>query len=351
MLEMVQQLQQGIILVVVFTLVAIGGIWIIVFRALRKSAKAANSTVRKDSENVRREDFGKILPYDDITDDGIVILDGGKRFVAGITVQGFDFYDKEVGKQQETMERYTNFFDMLPDGRVFQINYDPQLRQLSEYVDSYDKREDEITETLYDKLETCQLIENKLKKMDKYEPEYNVYVDKLLELQKECMSLTSQKEEVAWLSEYVKKISYSGEYANPEMVSNYFFDWSLSDTERMMFPDMTKDELMRRARKELLAKGNAYVGALVSAGLHAKMIDSMSYMVDVWRRYFRIGTSNNFTMDELLSNSVLEYVIDSTRSVRDIPNSGKNKDELNAVRLAAAHRRVIKERRERRKHI
>ena len=344
MLEMIKQLQMGIIMVLVFTLAAIGVIGFLVFRAIRKNAKTANSAVRKDSENIKREDFGKILPYDDITDDGIVVLEGGKRFVAGITVQGFDFYDKEVEKQQETMERYTSFFDMLPNDRVFQINYDPQLRQLSEYIKSYDEKETEITETLYDKLETCQLIESKLKKMDKYDPEYNPYVSKLAELQKECISLTSQKEEVAWLAEYVKKISYTGEYSNPEMVSNYFFDWSLSDTERMMFPDMSKEEVLQRARKELRANGNTYVSALISAGLHAKMIDSMSYMVDVWRRYFRIKTSNEFTMDELLSNSALEYVVDSMRDVKDIPNSSIDKDELNAMRLAAAHRRVIKER-------
>ena len=312
--------------------VAAAVIFIIIRNFIKRSSKQATDEDSTYTDYVSREDMNTYVALDNIRD-GIVCLEGHRRFVSAIEVQGYDLFHASGDEQEMVMNRYTRLFDMLPDDEYLQVRFSPQARDLSEYIKQYTELYEKVAADIYQKLESIDLLANNQRKAEAAGHDTSLYSERIIALNKEVESLTSQKNE---LNELVKWLKYnSDEELNPEMRSIYVFSWKYSAG--VFEGDLDDEQIFERAKVELRNLANSYIGALEEAHLHARQIESTEAMIDVWRRYFRPISRDAFKVGEIMNDRNLDGITDCTD------------DEQTVYRIAEADRRVVQEKKERRK--
>lgn len=328
---------------VILAIAVVAGIIIfLILRSAIKKAKAqANGEQGKSNAGVKREDISSYIMFEDIRD-GIVILDNYHYFVAAIEIQGYDLYHAATEDQQLVMSRYTQLFDMLNDDEYLQMRYCPQLRDLSQYVENYTELYESVSEEIYTKYETIQLLQQRVHVLEKDgkqdTDDYGLYIAKINALQKEVMSLTSQKDELDQMVRYCNGVS--GEDAQPDMRSNYCFAWEYNEMSSAFEEHLTKEQIFERAKTELQSMANSYICALAEARVRARQVKSTTRMLDIYRRYFRPQTGGNFNVETLLCGSVMDYVTASERDMTEIP---RRTGVTEAEQIAEAYQIIGKE--------
>lgn len=344
MSQMVHQITASIQIVFIITLIAGAGIILIINLLLRKAARNSQEDQGFSEAGIKREDISSYVAFDAIRD-GVVALDNYTRFVSAIRIQGYDLFHASTEDQERVMNSYTQLFDMLPDEEYLQIRYNPQHMDLSNYIEDYVNKYDEVSSEIYDKIQTMELIQRKVAKMNKEgtlaTAEGILYQDKIISLNKEIESLGSQKRELDELVKYLR--SQVSRDSLTEMNATYIFSWTYSKSVEQYNEKLTKEQIMERAEKELRSIAQSYISALGDAHLHAKQITTTEEMVDIWRSYFRPVTGLDFRVADIFNNSsAFDSVVDSERDVSVIPR--RQRDGMESSRLAEASNRVVKER-------
>lgn len=326
----------GIIIAMAVVILIAGLVVFLIIRNFTKKV-AKDAAIEPDAGNTNREDITSYIVFDDIRD-GILILDGYTRFVTGIDIQGFDFFNAAKEEQISTEESYTRLFDVLPDSKVFEITYDQRARDLSDYISSYKDAYDQTAKKIYDHLSLIQQFEfavSHLKKEGKGDTkEYELYTERISELQKEVVSLTSQKDELDQMVRYLK-FSGADNHAT-DLVSTYFFDWEYEES--VFSENPTNEERFQRAKKELQSLSNTYISILSAANLHARQVSTTTRMTDLFRTYFRPRTAELCRIDDIMESSVFSYAVDGTEDLTNFPIERPRDEESaeeEAARLAA----------------
>lgn len=342
MLEIVQKFI-GIMWLFIGICVVSGGIVIAIIYSVLKKANKASSEEDKSGSEINRKDIASYVMFDDIRD-GIIILNHYTTFVAAIEVQGIDLYHAPADEQTAIMFRYAQLLDMLQDNDYLQARHSPYIRDFESYVDEYTKEYEQVSEKIYQKAETQALLQTRLMKLKKegFEglAEYDLYLDKINTITKDIISLSSQKNELDQMIRYIRSVS--GPDSDPDTYSSYAFAWHYDKMEHPFEEELSKDELLAKAKRELTSMANSYITAFSECRLHAKQITKTESMVDVFRRYFRPVTGELFKVDQILQGSILDYVTDSETDITKVPK----RNSYEAARLAEAHSRILKDEKE-----
>lgn len=336
----ITQAMYAVLAVIVIAAIIIA---VIIIKIMKKASLDASKENDAVSPKLKKEDITSYISFDDIKD-GIIVLNNFKKFVAGIQIGGIDLYNASPDEQYTVMLHYTQLFDMLPDEEYMQMRHEPVLRDLSSYTETYRGLYDSVSEDIYNKLETKAILEKKvtkLKKKDGNNQEITLYLNRICDIQKELESLNSQKMELDQLIRYNN--ANSGMDSEPDMRSTYLVSWEYKPEQHMFDKDKSKEAVFDKAKLELASIIDTYCGALIEAGLHAKMIASTEQMTDIFRRYFRPVTGGNFLVADIMRGSIMDEVTQSERDMRDYPK----RRSLEAARLSEAQSRIVNERRER----
>lgn len=343
---MSQIIRQGVLLVwlvIIVTLVAAVLAYILIRKVLKNINKQATMEAVGSEANVNRKDITSYIIFDDIRD-GILVLDGYKRFVSAITVQGYDLYHMSQTEQEQVMQGYSRFFDVLPDNKYIQLRFDPRSKDLDSYVNSYTESHEHTSERIYEKIETLTIIEKKLDYMEKEgtlaTEEGNLFLEKQYLLQKEIESLTSQMNELAELATWTKRQTVD-DY-RPDMQSTYVINWSPQDQIGVFQEDLTDEEMLEKAKLELRGMADNYIATLSNAHVYAKQITQTEQKIDVLRSYFRPKTGDLLRVADIMKSSAMDYVTESETT------NLSTEDDRTSYRIADAHYQVMQQKRERR---
>lgn len=279
-----------------------------------------------DYNSFNRKDSLEYVKFDDIQ--GMLIDKERNRFVSGIKCTGFDYADADSTEQLQAMRGYLNFLNLLGTGSI-QFWQTARNVDLDDLIGQYKKELEALQEKRFLlNLDYESLREESEKYLDK-EAEYNIYYEKLLQMQRELLSYGYQCEQIQAQIGYMEAIS--GEKADPQVDQYYLFDWAYN---RLDFTtDLSEDEITETARKKLRGMAESYISALRGAGVKAVMLTD-DELLSILRRHMHPVSADLYKMDDVLK-SAYDSLAASSKSythMEDTVNAATVEDILKDLR-------------------
>lgn len=267
---------QLIAIVIVLILLLIGAIGFYFFKVRKKNGIEKEV----DCANFKREDSVSYVMFDDISEK-MVITDGGKRFIAAVKCQGVNYNDAETEEKLQIIRGYISFFNVV-DKNPIQFRQSARDINLDNMIRSYKLQLNTLQEQQYE----YSLEYEDLKKMsesieDISEEDYDIYYQKLKELQRMISSLGYQCNQLNAQIQYMLNIS--GDNAEASREEMYVFDWTYNPLD-FSSQNLSKEEIYQRAVSQLDIKAQSYIQALRSCGVYAKRMVGVEQMEEI-RRY------------------------------------------------------------------
>lgn len=287
-----------ILVIVVFIGAGIGGYMIYRWK-FQKRKKETEDTATYGG--YRRVDSKSYVPFEDIVDD-MLVMDGGRRFVASINCKGFDFFTANVNEQYSTQDGYLSFINLIDNPITLRI--DSMAVDLEVPINNHKQALQRITQEIE---KAYNDFSNYSKDIDKLDQEKKIiFAKEMKRLQEQIFNKEWQKDHLLHLIAYQEELS--GIRANPIREERYLFDWEFIASD---FPsDITKEEIIQRAKKELDNKTAQYKSALISAGVKVRR-DTTEDLINLCKRYYHPYSSDIFKQAELENSNYKEMVVSS----------------------------------------
>lgn len=310
----------NLVMIIVLLLIGAGGLALFYLFKIKKVA--ANQEVI-DYSSFRREDSREYAKFvtlmtdnsgnssgnsnDDSKSDGKsagVVYMGNHRYVAGISISGFDFSTASAGEQQRTMLNSITFLNVV-DEKI-------QLRQTSKAIDLSDNIEQYKNILEKFSLEGMQLQEeykNTLRMAEDYEglPEEEAYTRRLQELQRLLNTKNHFVEEAEAVLEYMNRLS-GGEQKVVGKINQLMFSYVYNPDEDLEV--LTEQEIEHKAMLALQAKAVKYADALGRCGCSCKRL-SASDVALLMYKHLHPYTADNVTLNDLFNDSYENLFITS----------------------------------------
>lgn len=268
-----------------------------------KIKKTKMKELEVDYNTFDRKDTLEYVKFDDIC--GMVVDKEHSRFISGIKCTGFDYADAESSEQLQAMRGYLSFLNLLDKG-VIQFWQTARNVDLDDLIGQYKEELEHIQEKRFLlNLDYESVKEESEKYLDKA-AEYNIYYEKLLQMQRELISYGYQCEQLQAQISYMEAIS--GEKADPQPEQCYIFDWTYNKMEFTV--ELDEDEVQATARKQLMNMASSYMGALRSAGVKCTMLtdeELLSYL----RRHMHPISADIYKIDDVLKSAYDSLVVTS----------------------------------------
>lgn len=279
---------QLIAVVIVLILLVFTGAGIYLLRIKKKVVVEKNL----DYSQFQRKEIMDYVPIGDVTED-MLVSDDEKRFIGAIKCQGFSFGDAEVEEKLQTIRGYITFFNVL-DNNPIQFRQSARNVNLDSLIRDYQEQMNRIQEKRYllnlDYLELKEESENPELSLE----DYNIYYDKLKEMQRELRSLGYQIEQLNAQIQYMATIS--GDNAEAKREEIYIFDWQYNAVD-FSSQSLEEQEVYQRAEAQLKTKENAYIAALRNCGVHAKRMSGVELLEEIRRYTHPVSASKSIVED------------------------------------------------------
>lgn len=295
---------QNYIILIFGTIVGVGVIALIVILYFVKIKKANSAEEKIDYSSFVRTDSTEYSKFENIVSSGdsdnalgmIVVQEN--VFVSGIDVQGYNYYGASADERERTMINSIAFFNI--------VEQPIQLRQSSRMVD--------ISHNIASATEDAKRIEKKLiEKTTDYNASvalidddtiidndevYGVLKERLMRLQGEIRSLEWQRDEAKEIIRYMNAVS--GTESNMKKINQIMFSYVYNPDEQT--EELSKEEIYRRAARELLIMAQTYGSALEGCGCSWSVLTAED-LTNLMRRHYHPLTGDSVTMEQLTNSS------------------------------------------------
>lgn len=150
---------------------------------------------------------------------------------------------------------------------------------------------------------------------EKEEERYDLYYQKLRQMQREIMSLGYRVDQLKVQIQYLESVS--GEKADPHLDQLYIFDWTYNAID--FTQELTESEIYLNAEKQLQNKATAYISSLRNAGVKARMLTGLE-ILEQMRRYTHPVSAAKYRADEIL-RSAYDSIAVTSNSLREMEES------------------------------
>lgn len=316
---------------VIVILLLFGGIGVYVFRFRRRTA--AEKDV--DYSGFKRKDVVEYVKLDDVTED-MLVSDNGRRFVAAIKCQGFSFADAEVEEKLQTIRGYITFFNVLDNSPIQyrqssrDVNLDRLIKDYQEQVTKLQERRFSLNMDYTDTKGESEVPELSVE-------DYNIYYEKLKQMQRELISLGYQIDQLNAQIQYM--LAISGENAEAKREEIYVFDWQYNAVD-FSSQTLEEQEVYQRAEAQLRAKASAYITALRNCGVHAKRMTGVELLEEI-RRYTHPVSAAKGTVEDIVQ-SAYDSICVSSDSLSELEEKANKKiveEIVQGVRTETGRRR------------
>lgn len=311
-----------IIAVIIVVLLAIFGAVGFYFMKIHRSRVQEKHL---DYSQFRRLDSLEYVKFDDV-EEYMVVADGKKRFIGAIACSGCEFRDAEDEERLQIIRGYLSFINVLDNQNIQfwqmarDVNLDKMVTDYKEQLTSLQERQYLMT-----------LDYEEIKKESEQVPEgeeerYDLYYQKLRQMQREIMSLGYCVAQLKIQVQYLESVS--GEKADPHLDQLYIYDWTYNAID--FTQELTEREIYSKAEKQLENRAAAYISSLRNAGVKARMLTGVE-ILEQMRRYTHPVSAAKYRADEILQSAYDSIAVTSS-SLREMEETVSQ----NALREMAA---------------
>lgn len=311
-----------IIAVIIVVLLAIFGAVGFYFMKIHRSRVQEKHL---DYSQFRRLDSLEYVKFDDVGE-YMVVADGKKRFIGAIVCSGCEFRDAEDEERLQIIRGYLSFINVLDNQNIQfwqmarDVNLDKMVTDYKEQLTSLQERQYLMT-----------LDYEEIKKESEQVPEgeeerYDLYYQKLRQMQREIMSLGYCVAQLKIQVQYLESVS--GEKADPHLDQLYIYDWTYNAID--FTQELTEREIYSKAEKQLENRAAAYISSLRNAGVKARMLTGVE-ILEQMRRYTHPVSAAKYRADEILQSAYDSIAVTSS-SLREMEETVSQ----NALREMAA---------------
>lgn len=311
-----------IIAVIIVVLLAICGAVGFYFMKIHRSRVQEKHL---DYSQFRRLDSLEYVKFDDVGE-YMVVADGKKRFIGAIACSGCEFRDAEDEERLQIIRGYLSFINVLDNQNIQfwqmarDVNLDKMVTDYKEQLTSLQERQYLMT-----------LDYEEIKKESEQVPEgeeerYDLYYQKLRQMQREIMSLGYCVAQLKIQVQYLESVS--GEKADPHLDQLYIYDWTYNTID--FTQELTESEIYSKAEKQLENRAAAYISSLRNAGVKARMLTGVE-ILEQMRRYTHPVSAAKYRADEILQSAYDSIAVTSS-SLREMEETVSQ----NALREMAA---------------
>lgn len=264
----------------------------------RKRKISGIQEMETDYSMLNRQDSEDYLKFDDIKD-GMIICDGGYRFVAAVRAYGFDFYHTSAEVQAAVQQNFVGFINTITSQTTYRQH--SKAIDMEHTMDLYEKAYQKVELELFDVAEDLRNIE-----LSQMEQVYNDEEKRIFESKSE--ELLRKKKALEWRKQHLRdEMAYvnrsSGGNVAPERVQCWIFDWSYNSIEFSM--ELTKEQIYEKAIRELNGMANAKIHALQNCKVRAVRCTTED-LIEMTRRYSAPLSANRFRMRDVLKTSFFD---------------------------------------------
>lgn len=310
-----------IIAVIIVVLLAIFGAVGFYFMKIHRSRVQEKHL---DYSQFKRLDSLEYVKFDDVGEH-MVIADGKKRFIGAIACSGCEFRDAEDEERLQIIRGYLSFINVLDNQNIqfWQMARDVNLDKM---VSDYKEQLTNLQERQYLMTLDYEELKKESEQVPEEEEQYDIYYQKLRQMQREIMSLGYRVDQLKIQVQYLESVS--GEKANPHLDQLYIYDWTYNSID--FTQELTESEIYSKAEKQLQNRAAAYISSLRNAGVKARMLTGVE-ILEQMRRYTHPVSAAKYRADEILQSAYDSIAVTSS-SLREMEETVSQ----NALREMAA---------------
>lgn len=280
-----------------------------------KVKKIASKEERIDYSAFYRRDSLDYVKFDDITSEGesdaingagVIVLEDGKTFVAGLNISGYPFGSAAAEERQATMIHSVSVFNLVEQG--IQLRQSVTSVELTHNIEDAKQIIKNLTIELLDLNAAYErALEEAEDHIDDMEPEQSeMYLEQVKDLKRQIDAKTWMISEEQAQIDYMNQITMGEK--DSQKVNQFMFSYEFNPND--FTEEQTKSAIYLRAMTELNNKGNAYKAALERCGYSCQRLTS-GELTDLMRKHCHPLTAEDVRLDELFHSSYNSLYITS----------------------------------------
>lgn len=256
-----------------------------------------------DYSELDRRDSESYLKFDDITN-SMIITDNYTRFLAAIKCTGSDFYSAPASEQVNVRNNYIGFINTI-DEPIQYRQYAKDI-ELTNTIKMYEKARDKAQDELF---YADQDYEKAMNYYNAIKDEVTITQEQLLQILDEIEKLQEKMRilegRVTHLNDNIDYAEWVSGNTEPEIVETYIVEYYYQQSE--FGPELSKDEIIKKASKELTIKVNGKIDALGSANVRAYRMDTEE-IISMVRRHFRPISGDIYGSEKIQQSNFYEDI-------------------------------------------
>lgn len=288
---------------IIFLIVGGGGFYLIKVKKL--SISAAKPEII-DYSKVKKEDSIEYVKFDDIisaesceignSKKGVIVTDGGSRFVAGITVEGFDYDSASRAEQSQCINAMQSFINIINGPITFRqttkkVDHSKKISECMKVKNDYIMQ---LAEAAAEYEDTLVAAKNYIDDNEAFESFDNT----LSGLQKKISVLEMKRDETERMLEF---LNMQTNYGETDRQQSYIFEWKFSKLDLAV--ELNQEEIYKKAISELHTIGNNMISSLSGTNANARRMTANELM-DAFRRHNQPLSGEEYAFEEVYETEV-----------------------------------------------
>jgi len=291
--------------IIQYIIIGIALIGISIYFYLRHTGfKFSKKNKEVDYSEVTRKHAADFVQLEDIKNN-MYINDNYTYFTAGIRCIGFDYKTAHNHEKVRVQKNYIEFFNMLEKP----IQYFIQCRNID--MDRSINRYKETQVEVQGQIDNLALeLDNLKESLDDIKAQDEIDI-KLLEKIEEKIKKTSRSlENTKWQFDHLEhQIAYSKAISSPEQEPQrdefYFFSYTHNKYDFTV--DLSKEEIIDRAARELMSKANSTISVLKRCNVRATILTS-NELAEIERRCYNPKSADTHKFRDILKSNFFELI-------------------------------------------
>lgn len=318
---------------------------------LLKVKKIASKEEKFDYSKFDRKDSIDYIRFDQIinsiengvqTKNGLIVLNDGYRYIAGLKVSGYNFFSASAQEQHQSMQGMLYFLNAI-EGDI-QYRQSTKAIDLTNNIEKHEKKLKEVETELYGmQMDHADLVDAAEGYLNSPEI-YSNYDKQITALEKAIKCKEHTQQELDIVIQYMKALS--GKNLEAEKVQCWLFDWNYNSNDYT--EELNDNEKYIKAAAALTTKANSYIAALSRTGCTCERM-SAEEILELFRYHYSPITADVYKISDMYDSSVNALYVTSD-SLSELEREKTEErlyfDTINEQRLAEELKRKEKEKEE-----
>lgn len=291
--------------------------------------------VEEDFESTKIESTADYIDFEKITSrykegfstkdkSGVMVLDDGTRFIAGILVKGHNFALKAKGDVASCIISANNFVEKMEGYTTFrQSTKKPDSKkQIEDYEKIIDRNILMMAELALDREDLVSKLEIYIDSIDE-QSDLELLTNEIDRYEKEIKNLEVKNLELKLMAKYIE---INSDFGALDDVQTYFFEWQKSAIENSTLK--TEDQILKYAFKEIDLIGEKYMNAINATGARSRRLTSEE-ILDAFRVVTKPYSAQTVPIESEIRN--FSSIFKFSDNLSDIRKQMEEEEKINEL--------------------